>query len=83
MADLADDGFLGKMSAVLSHCPGKFSLTTFTSGSGKIASQVWLPLGELKFILQRWQNQPFLVGVGNAHTKIFCYLHHSSGGLPW
>jgi hypothetical protein len=82
MADLADDGFLGKVPAVLSHGPGSYSLTTCTSSSGKIASQVWLPLEELQFTLQRWQNHPFLVKVGNTHTKIFCSLHSSSGGLP-
>jgi hypothetical protein len=83
MADLADDGFLGKVPYLLPHCPGNFSLTTLSGTSCKIASQGWLPLGGVRFIFQRWQTQPVLVEVGDTHAKIDCYLHSSSGGLPF
>jgi len=83
LADLANDGYLGKVPALLPQGPGNFSLSASPGSSGNMAPQVWLTLGELRFILPRWQNQPVLVAVGNTLAKIDCWLLGSSGGLPW
>jgi hypothetical protein len=82
LADLADDGFLGKVPALLPQCPGNISFTTSPYSSGNNAPQVSLPLGELRVILQHWQNQLVFVEVGNILAKIDCCLLGSSGGLP-
>jgi hypothetical protein len=82
LADLADDGYLGKVPALLPQGPGNFSLTTSPDSSGDMAPQVWLPPGELRATLQGWQKQPVLVEVGNTLAKIDCCLLGSSGGLP-
>jgi hypothetical protein len=82
LGDLADDGYLGKVPALLPQCPGNFSVSTSPDNPGNTASQVWLPPGELRGILPRWQNRPVLVEVGKTLAKIDCCLLGSSGGLP-
>jgi hypothetical protein len=82
LADLTDDGYIGKVPALLPHCPGTSSFATSPDCSGNTAPQVWLPLGELQVTLQRWQNQEVSVAVGNTLAKIDCCLLGSSGGPP-
>jgi hypothetical protein len=82
LADLADDGYPGKIPALLPQGLGIFSLTSTQDTSGNMAPQVWLALGELRGIPQRWQNQAVFVEVGNTLAKIDCCLLGSSGGLP-
>jgi hypothetical protein len=82
LADLTDDGYPGKAQALLPQGPGIFSVTTSQDTSGNMTPLVWLTPGALRFILQRWQNQPVLIEVGNSLAKIDCCLLGSSGGIP-
>jgi hypothetical protein len=82
LADLADDGYPGKVQALLPQGPGIFSLTTSQDTSGNMAPLVCLALEKLRVIPPRWQNQPALIEVGNSLAKIDCCLLGSSGGIP-
>ena len=82
VADLADDGCLGKPQPVAFLCPGTISFTQSPDSLGKVEIQVWIPPTKLIGIHQKWQNQSVLVEVNNASTFIHTYLFSGSGGIP-
>jgi hypothetical protein len=83
LADLADDGFLGKPPLLGPRSPARTSFASLTDNSGTIAPHVWLPLPKLPGILWQWQEQPvLLVEIEDILPKIDCYLLASSGGIP-
>jgi hypothetical protein len=82
LADLADDGCLGKAQPVAYVFPGIISFTQSPDSSGKVEIQVWIPPTKLIGIRQRWQNQSVLVELHNASPLIHPYLFSSSGGIP-
>jgi hypothetical protein len=82
LADLADDGYIGKVPALLPQGPENLSFTTSADNSENMTPQGGLLLGELRVILQRRQNQSVAVEVGNTLARIDCCLLGSSGGLP-
>ena len=82
LADLADDGCLGKVKSLAPRCPGTISVTSSLGSSDNIESQVWILLVELVSILQRWQNQLVIIEVHDALSITNPYFFSSSGGLP-
>jgi hypothetical protein len=82
LADLADDGCLGKAKSAVPRCPGTISFTSSLNGSVKVESQVGITPTRMIGIRQRWQNQAVLVEVNNAPPLIHPYLFSSSGAIP-
>jgi len=82
LADLADNGFIGKAPLLAPHCPGTISFTSSPGSSDNIAPRVWiLPEKELG-LLQPWNNQWDLDETYDFPSIINSYLYSSSGGLP-
>ncbi|MEJ2363623.1 MAG: hypothetical protein P8017_02885 [Deltaproteobacteria bacterium] len=83
LADLADDGYIGKAPHLAPHCPGTISLTSSPDISDNIAPQVWIPLEKELGLLRPWNNQWALIEAYDFPSIINSYLYYSSsGGLP-
>jgi hypothetical protein len=82
LADLADDGFIGKAPILTPPLTRHISLTSADAIHGTVTGQVWLLYTKLLGDMPLWQNQFALVGNYNPPTSIHCFLCSSSGGLP-
>lgn len=82
LADLADDGYIGKAPLLAPHCPGTISLTSSPDISDNIAPQVWIPLEKELGLLPPWNKQWALIEAYDFPSIINSHLYSSSGGLP-
>jgi hypothetical protein len=82
LADLADDGYIGKAPRLAPHCPGTISLTSSPDISDNIAPQAWILPGKESGLLQPWNNPWALIEAYDFPSIINSHLYSSSGGLP-
>jgi hypothetical protein len=82
LADLANDGFIGKAPHLAPLCPGTISSTSSPDSADNIAPQVWIPLEKELGLLQPWNNQWALIEAYDFPSIINSHLCSSSGGLP-
>jgi hypothetical protein len=80
LADLADDGCLGKTK--VPQCPGKIPSTSSPHDWGEVDTQVDLPPAKLLGISQLFQFLVTLFEAARGFDGIDFYLLSSSGGIP-
>jgi hypothetical protein len=82
LADLADDGCLGKARPLAPRCLAKISLTLSPGSSDSFECPAGIVPTKFPGVRQPWQNQIILIEVDEIPAIIDHSLLSSSGGLP-
>jgi hypothetical protein len=82
LVDLADDGYLGKVTYATPYGKGSNSFNLSSKNPDKIDLQFGLPPPKSIGSLHCWQYLLTSIEVGHTFTVSGCHLLSSSGGMP-